>query len=196
VKKHKFNKGIYCLEGLWEEHNLADKASVLPVLELLKRVENCDYIYHDCATRGELDFYLKKFVLKKYITKYPILYFAFHGNKNCILLRQNEKVQIDEIAELLEGQCGKSIIFFASCLTLKIDSRLVRRFLKRTGAVAAVGYKSDVDWVKSTAFEMLLLQAFQNNAISVGGMRAIKNRISKEYRQLARDLEFRMIINE
>jgi hypothetical protein len=166
------------------------------MLELLKRVENCDYIYHDCATREELQFYMKKFKLRRYLKKYPILYFACHGDTGCILLPKKDSVSIDEIGDILEGSCKKSIIFFASCATLKIDKRRIQRFLRRTGAIAAVGYKADVDWVKSTAFEMLLLQAFQSNSITVQGMNAVRNRIKTELRQFAKELDFRMIINQ
>ena len=48
-------KGIYCIEGLWEEHDIQDKSSVLPILDLLEKRGECDYIYHDSATKDELE---------------------------------------------------------------------------------------------------------------------------------------------
>lgn len=192
----KKSKGISCIEGIWNEHDLHNKLSVLPMLELLKRGEYCDYIYHDCATNDELYFFLKQWKLKKYIKKYPILYFAFHGNKNCIMMAKGKKATLEQIAETLEDSCKGTVIFFASCDTLDIDKRLVLKFLNATGAVAAIGYKSEVDWIKSTAFEMILFDAVQDFTASKKGMYAVEKRISENYGQLKRDLDFRMVIND
>lgn len=60
----KYTKGIFCIEGIWNEGDLKNKLSVLPMLELLKRGEYCDYIYHDCATMEELKFFLTKWKQK------------------------------------------------------------------------------------------------------------------------------------
>ena len=52
-------KGIYCLEGLWA-HDLKNKSTVLPILELLEKGGISNFIHHTCATKEELGFFLEK----------------------------------------------------------------------------------------------------------------------------------------
>ena len=52
-------KKIFCLEGLWEE-DLTKKSTILPILELLYLNNKIEYIYRDCATKEEFEFYLQK----------------------------------------------------------------------------------------------------------------------------------------
>jgi hypothetical protein len=53
-------KGIYCIEGLWDHGNIQDQSTVLPILDLLEKRGYCNYIYHDCATKSELEYFLEK----------------------------------------------------------------------------------------------------------------------------------------
>ena len=192
----KYKKGIFCIEGIWDEGDLKNKISVLPMLDLLKRGGYCDYIYHDCATLEELKFFLKKWKQKKYKMAFPILYFAFHGNTNCILLANNKKVELDDISELLKDSCERTVIFFASCETISTHKANVNRFLKNTQAIAAIGYKSEVDWIKATAFEMLIFEAIQRHSSSKRGLIAFEKIINKEFGGLKRDLKFEMVLKK
>ena len=67
-------KGIYCLEGLWDQ-NLNNKSTVLPILELLHKGSICNYIYQTCATKEELEFFLKNnlALVKSSISKFKNL---------------------------------------------------------------------------------------------------------------------------
>jgi len=58
-------KGIYCIEGLWDHGNIQDQSTVLPILDLLEKRGYCNYIYHDCATKSELEYFLEKWKNKK-----------------------------------------------------------------------------------------------------------------------------------
>lgn len=42
-----------------------------------------------------------------------------------------------------------------------LRGRRLDRFMERTGALAACGYKKDVDWMRTAAFEIVLLGGLQ-----------------------------------
>ena len=187
-------KGIYCLEGIWDE-DLREKSSVKPILELLHNNRNIDFIYHNCATAEEIEFYVCKWRQKKY-NKFPILYFAFHGEKNILLLGNKKTYSLDNLAEHLAGKCSKSIIIFGSCSTLAIRKNYLKKFLDKTGALAICGYLADVDWLPSTAFEMLILSQMQENEFSKRGISAIENRVNNIARKFRSELKFRMVTSK
>jgi hypothetical protein len=193
--KGQIKKGIYCLEGLWD-NNVKNTSTVLPILELLEKRGICHYVYHSCATKDELEFLLKKWKQKTLITKFPILYLAFHGNKEHIYITNKNTYSLQELAETLESSAAGKVIFFASCETLNIDERKIQSFLKQTNAIAAIGYKQEVDWMLSTAFELLVLDALQHDKFDNKGIEKIEEKIKSEYGKLHHILDFRMVINK
>jgi hypothetical protein len=188
-------KGIYCIEGLWNHLNIQDKSTVLPILELLEKRGYCDYIYHDCATKAELEFYLDKWKNKTINEKYPILYLAFHGEKGCVILTQKDKYSLEELSAFLGNKCAGKIIYFGSCSTLNIDKRIINNFLENTGALAAIGYKTDIDWIQSTACDLFVFEALQNDKLDTRGINKIHNKIISEYGNLHKILDLRIVIN-
>jgi hypothetical protein len=50
--------------------------------------------------------------------------------------------------------------------------------------------------LRSTAFELLLFNALLDQALNLNGVKAMKNRILREERALARDLGFRMVVRK
>ena len=188
-------KGIYCLENMWTS-SVKDKSTVMPILDLMERASVCDYLYHKCATREELYFMLNKWKTKSVQSKYPILYFAFHGESGALkLTKKNETLTLDNLGELLQDSCHGKVFFFASCETLSIDERHVQRFLNRTGAIAAIGYKLEVDWMLATAFELLVLNSLQNDKFDSKGIEKVRRTILTEYGNIHSLLKFRMVIN-
>lgn len=77
--------------------------------------------------------------------------------------------------------------------TLRVDKRHLKRFLAATGAVAVCGYKTDVDWITSTAFEMMLLASMQANVFNGKGVPSIRRRATTMARLFGRELSFRMV---
>jgi len=57
-------KGVFCIEGIWE-NDLRKRSSVRPILDILQHNVSVDYIYQNCATIVELEFYIKKWSLKR-----------------------------------------------------------------------------------------------------------------------------------
>lgn len=183
-------KGVFCLEGLWN-NKLNDKTSVKPMLDLLEVAIDIPYIYYDCATTEETKYLLNKYKAKGY-SKYSILYLAFHGMESNINT-SNGDISIDEIGEILEGKCKGRIIHFGSCKTLNIDARKLKGFLRQTGASAVCGYKAKIPWLESSAFDLLLMNQFQDNSFDGRGIKTIQrkaNELSKKFK----DLQFRMVV--
>ncbi len=189
-------KGIYCLEGLWNHQDIKDKSTVLPILDLLEKRNYCDYIYHDCATKEELEFFLDKWTRLSVSNKYPILYFAFHGEEGSIFFTNKKKYTLDELGDFLEGKCFGKVIYFGSCSTLKIDKRIIKSFLEKTGAIAAIGYKTDVDWIQSTACDLFVFEALQEDKLDSKGIDNIHKKIISNYGNLHRILDLRVVIND
>jgi hypothetical protein len=189
-------KGIYCIEGLWDHGNIQDQSTVLPILDLLEKRGYCNYIYHDCATKSELEYFLEKWKNKKVQEKYPILYLAFHGDPGYIFLTHEEKYALAELADFLNGKSIGKIIYFGSCSTLNIDKRRINSFLEKTGAIAAIGYKRDIDWIQSTACDLFVFEALQSDNFDKKGIKKMHKKIITEYGNLHKILDLRVVIND
>mgnify|MGYP001822190491 FL=1 len=190
------DKGVFCLEGNWEK-DLKSRTSMGPVLELLEKsgYPSVPYIYRDVGTLTEFDYYIGRWTLKKY-DRYPILYLGFHGTPGALRVGYGKEkgITLAELQDLLEGKCSRRIIHFGSCGTLNIHGTRIRNFLKRTGALAVFGYRSEVDWMISAAFEIILFYELQYNTLTRQGMEAVRRRVHSQAADLARKLEFRMVV--
>ncbi len=122
---------------------------------------------------------------------FPILYLAFHGESSAIYVG-DEPYSLDKLGALFEGRCHNAIIVFGSCSTLDVRERSLLKFLEKTGALAVCGYRSDVDWLAATAFELLMLSAMQGNEFSGRGIAAIEKKI-RSSSALSRELKFRLV---
>ncbi len=190
-------KNIYCLEGMWNDYNLKDKSTIIPMLELLFKNSYCDYIYHDCATKAEFEFFISKWAKHTVLAnKFPIIYVACHGKAEKIYLNRKDYITLDEIADLLENKCHRKVFYFASCSTLSVSKRKIQAFLAKTGAIAAIGYREEVDWLIATACELLVLEALQKDNFDSKGIEKIKQKIFADYGNLPKRVGLRVEINE
>ena len=96
VMARKQKKGIYCIEGFWEQGDVINKASVLPLLELLHQREQVPFTHHRCGTKEEILFMLSRWkgAVQK---KYPILYFATHGNEGELDFGKEAKIRFEDL---------------------------------------------------------------------------------------------------
>ena len=189
MRKRGQTKGIFCIEGLWDP-DLRVSSSVQPLLDLLNLNALISYIHMDAATHEEFEFYVRKWTQKRY-DEYPILFIASHGNESGIKVG-DKPYSIEALADLLAGECTNRIIMISSCSTLRIGKRVLRGFLRKTGALAVCGYRVDVDWLRSTAFELLLLSQMQKNEFSGRGADAI-DRAATEIARSFKDLDFDIV---
>lgn len=192
-------KGIFCLEGDWAR-DLRDRTSVKPALVLLESSNEppVRFIHRDVGTVEEFEHYLRKWTQKAY-SNYPILYLSFHGDKGGLLVGERRggggRVRLDRIEDLLGGRCKGRVIHFGACETLSVRSTRLESFLRRTRALAVCGYKKDVEWMKSTAFEILLLSEMQHTSFTRPGMRALAAALKREAPGLAKGLRFKLVIH-
>ena len=189
-------KGIYCIEGLWDHGNIQDQSTVLPILDLLEKRGYCNYLFRDCATKSELEFFLDKWKHRTINEKYPILYLAFHGDPGYIFLTHKDKYSLEELADFLGDKCTGKIIYFGSCSTLNIDKRRINSFLKKTGAIATIGYKREIDWIQSAACDLFVFEALQSDKLDTKGIKKIYKKIISDYGNLHKILDLRFVIND
>jgi hypothetical protein len=187
-------QGIFCLEGFWYgDHR--DQTSVHPVLELIHRINKIPFLHHRCCTREEFIYSLNRWKTKAFHSKYKILYIAFHGEKGLIKIGK-ESLALDELAETLGDKCQGSVIYFGSCSTLKLDKRLLKKFITKTKCLAVLGYKVDVDWLRSASFDIQMLGHLIEHPFDTKGIVKIKKAIQEDCKHLVRELDFVMEINE
>ena len=191
-------KGIFCLECDW--WGIEDKTTVEPVLNLLQTFSftHTPYIHRDVATCEEFWFYLDKWA-DDTINSYEILYLGFHGDENIIYVSEDyesEKGQVtlEELASRLKGKCKGRLIHFGSCSTLDLHGARINTFLRTTGAAAVCGYRQEVDWLQSAAFEILLLGLMQEFSFRKQGLKAIDKRLRSKAPGLYKELRFRIKI--
>ncbi|MCE2786373.1 MAG: DUF6642 family protein [Bacteroidota bacterium] len=181
-----YNKEVFCLEGDWSK-NLKHQTSVQAVLMFLKQNRQIEYIHRHCGTKENLLYYINQWSLKRY-KDYSILYIAFHGKPNQILVGK-EIVTLDELADMLGPNCHNKIIHFGTCHTLNTDRRHIKRFLKKTNALCVCGFGKEIKFVEGCVFDILLidlLQEFKN-------IDSVLHHIKTYYRSLADKLEFKLV---
>jgi hypothetical protein len=192
------NHGVFCLEGLWES-DLKDRTSVLPLLQLLKQRGICDFIFHKCATTEEFEFFLNKWKQAAYKKQFPILYLGFHGDQNILYVdarKGKRPYSLTMLADLLDSKCANAIIYFASCATLGVDERKINTFLKKTRFLAALGYQYDLDWIKSAALDLMILEALQVEKFDSRGAEKICDYLVNNVGKLHKQLDLRFVINK
>ena len=178
--------GIFCIEGDWSS-DLADRASVRDMLDMLETVDGIPFIHeHVGDSVDAFELALKRWKQKKY-SQYSILYFAFHGKPDKLLLGRHV-MPLERIATILKGTCSKRILYFGSCSVLQIPEEKSVRFREETAAEAVVGFTRDVSWIASAALDLILLEALALNDSEA----MVEKWLRKEYGALAGHLGLRM----
>lgn len=187
-------KGIFCLEGFWNgDHR--DQTTVYPVLDLMKRINNQEFIHHRVGTVEEFIFSIERWKTKGFRSKYPILYLAFHGEKGLIKVGK-QKITLDELASYMGNKCEGTIVYIGSCETLQLDKRLLQKFMQQTKVLAILGYKKEINWLRSASFEIQMLSYLTENLFDSKGIDKTYNLIHENCKSLINELQFRMEKNE
>lgn len=187
-------KGIFCLEGHW--WGVKGKTSVEPLLRLLETQAHyrAPYRRNDVATREELDFYLMKWRGAAF-NDFPILYLGFHGAPGELHVGEGRdtSLTLEDLADRLDGACRGRIVHLGSCGTVDVHGRRLKKFCTRTGALAVCGFREDVDWLKSAAFEMLVLGGLQGASfLRASSIRTFDQELKKSAPGLYKQLGFRV----
>ena len=164
------HKGIFCLEtDQW--YGQKNRTSVEPALRLLERYEQTPYQHRDVATKAEFKWYLKKYLTKTFDT-HPILYLGFHGwgpskGKDAYLeIGDGTHIPLEKLERWIDGKCNGRVIHFGACGVMNADDARLDSFVRSTNALAICGYRKEVDWLDSAAFDTLVLGYIQYAAFS------------------------------
>jgi hypothetical protein len=182
--------GVFCLEGEWDS-DLRKRTSVLPVLELLERLGAIKAIHRKVATTGEVEHYLNLWRQARY-DDYPVLYLAAHGYEGSLSWSNRNDTSLDDLADILGETATSCYIHLGSCLT-PFNEKQASAFVEKTGARALLGYRTEVDWVESAAFETLLLPMLAEYAPTKRTAKTFYNTIMGLQSDLARRLKFVMV---
>lgn len=176
---------IYCLEGSWNK-NPRSNQTIKPILDLLFTFSKIKYIYRKCTNKENFIKELQRFSQKRY-SNYTVLYIAYHGRKNRIYFGK-EYITLKEIANVLEGKLNGKIVHFGSCSTLNTTEKNITNFINRTGCSLISGYQKDVEYIDSSAFEMVYFESLQRKSIN-----KIWKYLQTSYSQLTTKLHFTII---
>ena len=187
-------KGIFCLEGQWG--GVKDKTTVEPVLRLLETMSgyNASYRHYDVGTREEFDFYLRKWRGASF-NDFPILYLSFHGTQGEISVGEgrDNSLSLEDLAERLDRGCKGRVVHLGSCGTVGVHGSRLNRFLRQTGALAVCGYTSQVEWLESAAFDVIVLGRLQKASfLRTSSLRRFDDELKKTATGLYKHLGFRM----
>ena len=194
IKDH---KGIFCLEtDQW--YGQKNRASVEPALHLLERYEKTPFQHRDVATKAEFEYYLKKYLTKTFDT-HPILYLGFHGwgpskdEDAYVETGDGTHIPLETLEQWIDGGCRGRVIHFGACGVMKAKVDRLNSFVRNTNALAICGYRKEVDWLDSAAFDTLVLgrlqyAAFTNKSSIQKFDRELKNAASGLYDKLGFEL--------
>jgi len=175
AKSRTHRKHVACVESLWD-HDIETRLSVFPILEITSKRNRVKTIFLTCNTPEELEHNLRMIKRRK---DYGILYFAFHGYPGGIFV-DGIPVGMEILAFLMRKGFKDWIVHFGCCETMEIPKWRILDFLTETEVLMVSGYRRMVDWVESSALDLLFLNRVQEYK----DMRKFWNGFRKAYRDL------------
>jgi hypothetical protein len=179
--------GVFLLEGAWSS-KLTATDTMLPLLTYLRDSQVISSVAHRYVDtkEGLLDA-AQKWGQKQY-DHLSLGYFGFHGDPGALWLGRT-CVELEELADVLAKRCQNRIVYFGSCAVFRGKATAAEYFLKTTGARAVIGYTKYVDWVESSAFDLLLFDALTRYQ----RLRAAENWLNKTYPDIVGRLGVRFL---
>lgn len=190
MRKANQSKHVFCLEGILEKGR-GNAPSVRPILDLVHHLSEArlKYMYRECATPEELEDQLLRWA--NGFKEYPVLYLSFTMSSRHIQL-EKEEYPLNRLSQLLKNTGKKRIIIFGAHTAWDMDRQYLADFLAETGCLAVCGYRADISWINPTSFELLMMNAIQDNEFSEQRMAAM----AKELKEVAinfKELDFRIV---
>jgi hypothetical protein len=152
-----YSKNIACLESLWNT-DLEDRWSVRPILDVVVNTYDLKLAHLTCNTEPEFTYNLRMLGKRR---SYAILYLAFHGSPGTMYLADGSEVTLEALQEMMASRFTDWIIHFGSCSTIAVSKERLRSFVTTTETSMVMGYTKDIDWIESSAFDLILFQALQ-----------------------------------
>lgn len=147
---------IACLESLWNA-DVENRLSVVPILDLVSRINGTRYAHLTCNTREELAYNLGKLGKRR---GYRVLYFSLHGKPGEIIL-DGGRTDLESLAGMMGRRFAGWAVHFGCCSTIAIPPRRIRNFMGATRVAMVSGYGKDVNWVATAALDLILFDWFQ-----------------------------------
>ena len=175
VNAKEYIKHVACLESFWT-YDIENRLSVAPALELLGKRNGTRSVLLTCNTIDELKFNLD---IVQHMRGYRILHLAFHGYPGGIYM-PDLAINMETLASFMGKGFRNWIIFFDSCRTMKVGKDRILDFISTTEVKMVIGYKREVNWLDSTALDLLILNWLQ----FYKDMRKFWKRFRKAYRDM------------
>lgn len=159
TKKFIKSRAIMGIETLWFENITLPRATIQPILEIVSQDSGVPYAYFSANTQEELKFSISK------LEDTGILYLASHGRKGEFSLG-NDYISLGELGILLKNKLTRRAVHLSSCETLNTDDKEIENFKIITKASLVSGYTKEVDWLESSAMDIIYLaylQKYKNN---------------------------------
>ena len=160
-----------------------------PALRCIESLGIADVIHKDVATRAELEYYLDLWLGKRgtNMPGYQMGIFEFHGTRSTINLGSDD-LSLSELADIIDGRAFNRVLFFGGCEVLAGSEQELKDFCRRTRAKGIVGFTKTVDFLETTAFEMVLL----DSTLGKSNFKPIYTRLVKEHPKWTKKLGLRM----
>ena len=150
------------------------------------------------ATEEEFIYFLKKYLRPGYDT-HPILYLGFHGRQAedgadaFVEIGDRTRVTLERLEEWIAGRCRSRLVHFGACGVMASHGNRLNRFVKSTAAVGVCGYREDVDWLESAAFETLAVGRLQGAAFTKSSIQKFDRHLKQIAPGLYERLGFRLV---
>lgn len=151
------------------------------------------YIFRTANTVAEFKYCLKKLKqINKANDDFCVLFLCGHGEPGKIHFGE-DSLSLEQLAEasmqIKENLFSGHLIQFDSCSVVKGTENRIKKFMKLTGASYVTGFRDDVDFIESLAFEMIFIDFLSNHK---NIEEAIKD-FSAVHSSLCEKLKFRII---
>ena len=129
--------GVFCLEGYWPI-----PFSAKSTLYKLQQKYGVDFLYKGPVTLNQFWNGIELWLSEK-SKQFPILLLAFHDEPGRIYVG-DEAVTLEQIADFIKGRGAGKWLHVSSCLTLKINSKRLSKFIADTNLDGVSGYERSI----------------------------------------------------
>lgn len=180
--------GVFAFEGDWDS-DLRMQWSIDTMLDAVRGFGEIKYIHRDIGTVPELEYYVNKWLQRRY-DAYQVGYFGFHGDPGNLWLDGKRHVSLEKLEAIIDGRAEGRVIHFGSCSVMRARDDRLRTFRRNTRARAVIGYRKTVySDLELAAFELLLLEALSRYSQTGAPARHLRN----NYESLCDKLGFEYI---
>ena len=182
---------VFCIETVWDRET---NRSCRPLLEMMHACWGMDFVHRNAVTRDEFFRHLRTWAGSPE-GEYSILYLGYHGSSGEIWLDGIEesavenRVTVTDICNGIDYWCQNSVIHFGSCGT--IDEQHAKELFDRTGVSGVSGYRTDVEWIQSAAFELMYLELLQSIKWQNANIKFLNRKRVMECRKMLRDQPYK-----